>query len=167
MMNSSSTSAVESVTNLQARTPPLPNPVAPKTGGQSEQALKLASTTAAATKKRRSKHGILGVHQRTYGRWSAEIRDNVIKGSHCLWIGTFDTALEAALAYDAVSRRLYGLNAKANFAAGEDLPPLPPPPAPVAMPYAAPPKRPKKCNTAVPPPQAVDTPAAAAGVAWS
>uniref|UniRef100_A0A0D9ZJ95 Uncharacterized protein n=1 Tax=Oryza glumipatula TaxID=40148 RepID=A0A0D9ZJ95_9ORYZ len=31
------------------------------------------------------------------------------------------------------------------------------------MPYAAPPKRPKKCNTAMAPPQAVDTPAAAAG----
>ncbi|BAS88705.1 Os04g0348200 [Oryza sativa Japonica Group] len=31
------------------------------------------------------------------------------------------------------------------------------------MPYAAPPKRPKKCNTAMAPPQAVDTPATAAG----
>jgi hypothetical protein len=102
-------------------------------------ALKLASAAAAAARSRRrrrrgeaSKHGFLGVHQRTYGRWSAEIRDNVIKVSR-LWIGTFDTALEAALAYDAVSRRLYGLNAKTNFAAGEDLPPLPPPPPPMAM----------------------------------
>ena len=135
MENAGTTSAVESVTNLQARTPPLPNPVAPETGGAGTKAGKRGGGGGAyprATKKRRSKHGFLGVHQRTYGRWSAEIRDNVIKVSR-LWIGTFDTALEAALAYDAVSRRLYGLNAKTNFAAGEDLPPLPPPPPPMAM----------------------------------
>ncbi|EEE53556.1 hypothetical protein OsJ_36776 [Oryza sativa Japonica Group] len=123
------TSAVESVTNLQARTSPLPNPVVPQTGTKaSKRGDSGAKAKPAAAKKRRSKHGFLGVHQRTYGRWSAEIRDNVIKGSR-FWIGTFDTALDAALAYDAVSRRLYGLNAKTNFpaAAGED--DLPPPPA--------------------------------------
>uniref|UniRef100_A0A0E0FDX2 AP2/ERF domain-containing protein n=1 Tax=Oryza meridionalis TaxID=40149 RepID=A0A0E0FDX2_9ORYZ len=156
------TSAAESVTL------PLSNPVAPQTGGDATKASKRGGgAKPAAAKKRRSKHGFLGVHQRTYGRWSAEIRDNVIKGSR-FWIGTFDTALEAALAYDAVSRRLYGLNAKTNFpaAAGEDLPP----PAPVAPMPCSSTKRPKKyCNTsgdhggAAAPPQAVDTPAAAAG----
>nr|BDE46693.1 transcriptional factor [Oryza rufipogon] len=160
------TSAVESVTNLQARTSPLPNPVVPQTGTKaSKRGDSGAKAKPAAAKKRRSKHGFLGVHQRTYGRWSAEIRDNVIKGSR-FWIGTFDTALDAALAYDAVSRRLYGLNAKTNFpaAAGEDdLPPPPPPEKPCSST-----KRPKKCNTsgdlgaAAAPPQAVDTPAAAA-----
>ncbi|BAT17966.1 ethylene-responsive transcription factor ERF023 [Oryza sativa Japonica Group] len=160
------TSAVESVTNLQARTSPLPNPVVPQTGTKaSKRGDSGAKAKPAAAKKRRSKHGFLGVHQRTYGRWSAEIRDNVIKGSR-FWIGTFDTALDAALAYDAVSRRLYGLNAKTNFpaAAGEDdLPPPPPPAKPCSST-----KRPKKCNTsgdlgaAAAPPQAVDTPAAAA-----
>ncbi len=118
MENAGTTSAVESaVTNRQARTSPLPNPVVPQTGTKaSKRGDSGAKAKPAAAKKRRSKHGFLGVHQRTYGRWSAEIRDNVIKGSR-LWIGTFDTALDAALAYDAVSRRLYGLNAKTNFPA--------------------------------------------------
>uniref|UniRef100_A0A0E0BUX4 AP2/ERF domain-containing protein n=1 Tax=Oryza glumipatula TaxID=40148 RepID=A0A0E0BUX4_9ORYZ len=79
----------------------------------------------AASKKQHRFHGI---HRRKSGRWSAEIRDNMIKGSRS-WVGTFDTAEEAAWAYDAVARRLYGPNARTNF----PLPP-PPPPPPVVVP---------------------------------
>ncbi|KAK3197924.1 hypothetical protein Dsin_021339 [Dipteronia sinensis] len=54
-----------------------------------------------------------GVRQRTWGRWVAEIRE-----PNCgarLWLGTFNTSLEAALAYDEASRKLYGTSAKLNL----------------------------------------------------
>uniref|UniRef100_A0A0E0FDW4 AP2/ERF domain-containing protein n=1 Tax=Oryza meridionalis TaxID=40149 RepID=A0A0E0FDW4_9ORYZ len=89
----------------------------------------------AASKKQHRFHGI---HRRKSGRWSAEIRDNMIKGSRS-WVGTFDTAEEAAWAYDAVARRLYGPNARTNF-------PLPPPP-PVAPLLPAPAVANKKMNS--------------------
>ncbi|KAF7838590.1 protein PPLZ02 [Senna tora] len=55
----------------------------------------------------------LGVRQRPSGRWVAEIKDSSQKLR--LWLGTFDTAQEAALAYDSAARLLRGRNAKTNF----------------------------------------------------
>ncbi|KAJ6336234.1 hypothetical protein OIU76_006686 [Salix suchowensis] len=54
-----------------------------------------------------------GVRQRTWGKWVAEIRGS--NHGARLWLGTFDTSHEAAMAYDAAARKLYGPEAKLNL----------------------------------------------------
>ncbi|CAM8914568.1 unnamed protein product [Rhodiola kirilowii] len=54
-----------------------------------------------------------GVRQRHWGSWVSEIRHPLLKRR--VWLGTFETAEEAARAYDQASVLMSGRNAKTNF----------------------------------------------------
>ncbi|KAL3645713.1 hypothetical protein CASFOL_010893 [Castilleja foliolosa] len=71
-----------------------------------------------AVKKRNSEkaenaYKFRGVRRRPWGRFVAEIRDPIRRAR--LWLGTYDTAEEAALVYDNAAIKLLGPDALTNF----------------------------------------------------
>lgn len=80
---------------------------AAKAAATSTSKLKAKEAAAKAAKRYR------GVRQRKWGTWVAEIRDTFLRTR--IWLGTFGTAEEAAVAYDAAAVRLMGEKATTNF----------------------------------------------------
>lgn len=81
-----------------------------------KQQKELFPATKQSTPRRKTasnKSIFVGVRQRPSGKWVAEIKNTTQQIR--MWLGTFDTAEEAARAYDEAAFLLRGSNTRTNF----------------------------------------------------
>ncbi|PHT24574.1 Ethylene-responsive transcription factor 4 [Capsicum baccatum] len=76
------------------------------------------TTAATATTVEKEVH-YRGVRKRPWGRYTVEIRDPHRKCQ--VWLGTFDTVVEAGMTYDATAIEFRGVKAKTNLPIPVDL----------------------------------------------